>query len=60
MLWLWHRLASVAPIHPLVWELPYAVGAAGKKTKKGRKGGREGRSKKGMKKGRKESRKEGR
>ena len=24
LLWLWHRLASVAPIWPLDWELPYA------------------------------------
>ena len=22
--WLWHRLAAVAPIGPLTWELPYA------------------------------------
>ena len=22
---LWHRLAAVAPIHPLAWELPNAV-----------------------------------
>ena len=25
---LWHRLASVAPIRPLAWELPYAKGVA--------------------------------
>ena len=35
--WLWHRLAATAPIRPLVWEPPYASGAAqemnGKKTK---------------------------
>ena len=31
--WLWHRLATVAPIRPLAWEFPYAVGAA-LKTKK--------------------------
>ena len=24
-LWLWGRLASVAPIRPLAWEPPYAV-----------------------------------
>ena len=27
-LWLWCRLVAVAPIQPLAWELPYAVGAA--------------------------------
>ena len=26
LLWLWYRLASVAPIRPLAWELPYAEG----------------------------------
>ena len=34
MLWLWHRLAAVAPIQPLAWEIPYAEGAALKKKKK--------------------------
>ena len=36
LLWLWCRLAAVAPIRPLVWEPPYAAGMAlekGKKTK---------------------------
>ena len=28
LLWLWHRLAAAAPIQPLAWQLPYAVGAA--------------------------------
>ena len=28
LLWLWPRLAAVAPIQPLAWELPYASGAA--------------------------------
>ena len=28
LLWLWHRLAAVAPIQPLVWEPPYCKGAA--------------------------------
>ena len=28
LLWLWHRPASVAPIQPLAWELPFALGAA--------------------------------
>ena len=27
-LWLWCGLAAVAPIQPLAWELPYAMGAA--------------------------------
>ena len=34
LLWLWHRPASVALIHTLVWELPYAMGEALKKKKK--------------------------
>ena len=28
LLWLWLRLAAVAPVQPLAWELPYASGAA--------------------------------
>ena len=28
LLWLWCRLAAVAPIPPLAWEPPYATGAA--------------------------------
>ena len=28
LLWLWPRLAAVALIGPLDWELPYATGAA--------------------------------
>ena len=35
--WLWHRpwykLAAVAPLRPLVWEIPYAAGAALKSNK---------------------------
>ena len=31
LLWLWHRLAAVAPIQPLTWEIPYATGVALKK-----------------------------
>ena len=27
LLWLWHRLAAIAPIGPLAWELLYAAGA---------------------------------
>ena len=34
LLWLWHRLAAAAVIHPLAWELPYAAGAALKKKKR--------------------------
>ena len=36
LLWLWCRLAATAPIGPLAWEPPYAVGVAlaGQKTKK--------------------------
>ena len=36
-LWLWCRLATVAPTGPLVWELPYAMGVALKSRKKERK-----------------------
>ena len=28
LLWLWHRLAAVAPITPLAWEPPCAAGVA--------------------------------
>ena len=31
LLWLWCRPAAAAPIPPLAWEPPYAVGAALKK-----------------------------
>jgi len=34
LLWLWCRLAAVAPIQPLAWEPPYAVGVALKSKKK--------------------------
>ena len=37
LLWLWWRLAAVAPIQPIAWELPYATGAALKKEKKKKK-----------------------
>ena len=39
LLWLWRRLAAVAPVRPLAWEPPYAMGAAPKrqKTKKKKK-----------------------
>ena len=32
-LWLWYRLAATAPIRPLAWKLPHAVGAALKRQK---------------------------
>ena len=34
LLWLWCRLAATAPIKPLAWEPPYALGAALEETKK--------------------------
>ena len=37
LLWLWYRPAATAPIGPVAWEPPYAVGVAleiAKKTKK--------------------------
>ena len=34
LLWLWCRLAAVALIRPLPWELPYAEGAALKSKEK--------------------------
>ena len=34
LLWLWCRLAAVALIWPLAWELPHAVGVALKRKKK--------------------------
>ena len=33
LLWLWRRLAAVAPIRPLAWEPPYAAGVALKRQK---------------------------
>ena len=33
LLWLWCRLAAVAPIQPLAWELPEAMGVALKNKK---------------------------
>ena len=37
MLWLWHRPAAIAPIQPLAWESPYAMGAAQEKAKRQKK-----------------------
>ena len=34
LLWLWCRLAATAPIRPLAWEPPYAVGMVLEKAKK--------------------------
>ena len=36
LLWLWHRPAATAPapIRPLAWEAPYAVGATQEKAKR--------------------------
>ena len=34
LLWLWRRPAAVAPIQPLAWEPPNAVGATLKRQKK--------------------------
>ena len=34
LLWLWCRPAATAPIGPLAWEPPYAMGAALQKTKR--------------------------
>ena len=33
LLRLWCRLAAAAPIRPLAWDLPYAIGAALKRRK---------------------------
>ena len=33
LLWLWHRPAAIAPIGPLAWEPPYAIGGALKRQK---------------------------
>ena len=35
--WLWHRTEAAAPIQPLAWELPCAVGVAQKRQKTGKK-----------------------
>ena len=36
LLWLWCGLAATAPIGPLAWKLPYAMGEALKRQKKKR------------------------
>ena len=35
--WPWHKPAAIAPIRPLAWEPPYAMGAALKKKEKRKK-----------------------
>ena len=37
LLWLWFRLAAIAPIRPLAWECPYAAGVALKRQKRKKK-----------------------
>ena len=37
LLWLWRRPPFVAPIRPLAWEPPYAIGAPLKRKKKKKK-----------------------
>ena len=47
LLWLWCKLAAIAPIRPFAWEPPYAMGVALKRQKKKKKkggGGEEGSS----------------
>ena len=34
LLWLWRRLEAAAPIRPLAWEPPYAMGVAQEMAKK--------------------------
>ena len=37
LLWLWHLPVATAPIQPLAWESPYALGETLKKQKKKKK-----------------------
>ena len=37
LLWLWHWPVATAPIRPLAWEPPHAMGAALEKTEKEKK-----------------------
>ena len=37
LLWLWRRPAATAPIRPLAWEPPYAVGVAPEMAKRQKK-----------------------
>ena len=36
-LWLWQRPAAIAPIRPLAWEPPHAIGAAQEMAKRQKK-----------------------
>ena len=49
-LWLWHRLAAVAPIQPLAWEFPYVMGVDLKSKKKKKKIKKQNKTKKQNKK----------
>ena len=40
MLWLWCTLAATAPIRPLAWQPPHAVGAALEKAKRQKRKGK--------------------
>lgn len=37
LLWLWRRLAAIAPVQPLAWDPPYASGSGPRKGKKKKK-----------------------
>ena len=37
LLWLWFRQVAIAPIGPLAWESPYAMGAALEETERQKK-----------------------
>ena len=37
LLWFWRRPVAAAPIRPLAWEPPYAIGAAQRNSKKTKK-----------------------
>ena len=50
LLWLWLRLVAIAPIRPLAWELPCAVGAALEKAKRQKKKKKKKKKKKRKKK----------
>ena len=50
LLWLWRRPMTTAPIRPLAWEPPYAVGVALEKAKKDKKNHQKGLQNSKMKK----------
>ena len=58
LLWLWCRLVATAPIQPLVWEPPYAMGVVLKRKRQKSKGRKEERKKERWKEGRKERKRE--